>query len=101
MNKDCIKPCFSNGSECASWMDNNCDNCIKGSRYNPKTGTYTKSRCTIQDDIYTQYMGSGCDAIRKKSYEATRNNNCPYIVKLGTPRKKYGKRIKGQLELFN
>ena len=101
MRKDCTKPCFSCGSECASWVDKNCENCIKGSRYNAKNDTYTKCRRIIADDIFTQYMGSGTDAIRQKSYDATRHAVCPYIVPLGTPRKKYAKKIKGQLELFN
>lgn len=87
MKKDCTKPCFSNGSECSGWMDRNCDNCVKGSRYNAKKDTYTKIRCTIQEDIFTQYLGYGSDAIRQKSYDATLHVDCPYIVRLGTPRK--------------
>lgn len=100
MKKNCTIPCFSYGTEAAAWMCKNCDNCIKGSRYNPKTDTYTKCRCTIQDDIYIQYMGSGCDAIRQKSYDATRHNICPYIIPLGTPRPKRNKVTLGQLTLF-
>lgn len=88
MKKDCNNPCFSNGSECSAWMDRNCDKCIKGSRYNAKNDTYTKMRCTIQEDIFTQYMGYGNDPIRQKSYDATRENDCPYIVHLGTKRNK-------------
>ena len=97
---NCTKPCFSNGSECAEWLDKNCDRCVKASRYKAITDNYTKCRCSIQNDIFKQYMGSGNDAIGWKSYEATRMNICPHIVPLGTPRKKYTKKYKGQLNLF-
>lgn len=100
MKKDCIKPCFSYGCECGAWMDMNCDNCVKGSRYNAKNDTYTKIRCTIQEDILTQYLGKGNDAIRQKSYDATRHNECPYIVPLGAHRPKRYKVTLEQLTLF-
>lgn len=100
MKKNCTEPCFTNGSECCSWLDRNCDNCIKGSRFNDKNGNYTKMRCTIQEDILTQYMGKGNDAIRKKSYDATCYNDCPYIVPLGTPRPKRYKVTLEQQTLF-
>jgi hypothetical protein len=45
-------------------------------------------------------MGSGNDAIRQKSYDATRHNICPYIIPLGTPRPKRKKVTLGQLTLF-
>lgn len=67
MKKDCINPCFSNGTECDAWMDRNCDNCVKGSRYNAKNGTYTKIRCTIQEDIFTQYLGKGNEHLLGKT----------------------------------
>jgi hypothetical protein len=73
---------------------------IKGSRYNAKNDDYTKIRCTIQEDIFTQYLGKGNDAIRKKSYDATRHNDCPYIVPLGTPRPKRYKVTLEQQTLF-
>ena len=100
MKKDCTKPCFSNGSECSAWMNRNCDNCVKGSRYNAKNDTYTKMRCTIQEDILTQYMGKGNDAIRQKSYEATLLNDCSYIIPLGIPRPKRYKVTLEQKTLF-
>ena len=100
MKKDCNKPCFSNGSECCAWLDRNCENCIKGSRYNEKNGNYTKMRCTIQEDILTQYMGKGNDAIRQRSYEVTLLKDCPYIVPLGTPRPKRYKVTLEQQTLF-
>ena len=100
MKKNCTRPCFSNGSECDAWMDRNCENCVKGSRYNAKNDTTTKIRCTIQEDIFTQYLGKGNDAIRQKSYNATRHNNCPYIVPLGTPRPKRYKVTLEQQTLF-
>ncbi len=86
MKKDCNKPCFSNGSEFGAWMNMNCDNCVKGCRYNAKNDTYTKIRCKIQEDILTQYIGQGNNTIRQKSYEATQQNDCPYIIYLGTQR---------------
>ena len=94
MKKDCTKPCFSNGSGCCAWLDRNCDNCVKGSSNN------TKIRCAIQEDIFTQYLGKGNDAIRQKSYDATRYNDCPYIVPLGTPRPKRYKVTLEQQTLF-
>ena len=100
MKKDCTKPCFSCGSECGAWMDRNCDKCVKGSRYNAKNDTYTKIRCTIQEDIFTQYFGKGNDAIRQKSYEATQHYDCPYIISLGTPRPKRYKVTLEQQTLF-
>jgi hypothetical protein len=100
MKKNCTRPCFSNGSECGAWIDKNCDNCVKGSRYNAKNDSYTKIRCTIQEDIFTQYLGNGNDAIRQKSYDATRYNKCPHIIPIGTPRKKKYKVALEQQTLF-
>ena len=100
MKKNCTKPMFSSGSQCAFWMDANCDSCQKGSRYNEKNDTYTKMRCSIQIDIFTQYMGTGCDAVRQKSYDATRNEECPYKTPLGTKRGRKRKPVIGQTILF-
>ena len=99
--KKCNKPCFGNGSECYDWIERNCDICVKGSRYDTKKDRYTKIRCSIQDDIFAQDLGSGNDAIRQKSYDATRTNNCPYFIPLGTYKTNKNKVTTGQLTLFD
>lgn len=76
--------CFSNGSECVSWIEHNCDRCIKGQHYKEKTDTYSLSKCSVYRDIITQYLDVSY-AVNLRSVEATRHPSCPYIQ---TERKK-------------
>lgn len=77
---------FSCGSEFADWMCNNCDNCIKASRYNEKTDTYTKFRCKINEEIINQYLT--CGPIQQRTYDACQKWECPYKVTERKPRRK-------------
>lgn len=68
---------FSNGSEFMDWMALNCDNCVKASRYNEKTDTYTKFRCKINEEIIAQYCNSG--PISQRTYDTCQEwDGCPY-----------------------
>lgn len=89
------RPCFSCGREAEWWLETNCDRCVKSSHL--KIGTndeYTKSRCSIYDDIMTQYMGYGNEPIASRSYDATQGRTCPYIRTEWPPTKKRGKKDK-------
>lgn len=71
-------PLFSNGTEFQSWLANNCDLCVKASRYNEKTDSYTKYRCAIQRDIDVAYITDGMGS--KRTHDAIRlNPRCPYF----------------------
>lgn len=96
MNKT-TKPCFSNGSEAGWWMDRNCDYCIKASRLKDNGVDYTKSRCKIQDEILTQWMGRGDELISQRTYDVTQKADCPYRKEHYPKRNK--KKDKNQLEL--
>lgn len=91
------KPCFPNGSEAGWWMDRNCDNCIKASRLKDNGVDYTKSRCKIQDEILTQWMGRGDELISQRTYDVTQKADCPYRQEHYPKRNK--KKDKNQLEL--
>lgn len=68
---------FSNGSEFMDWMALNCDNCVKASRYNEKTDTYTKFRCKINEEIIAQCCNSG--PISQRTYDTCQKwDGCPY-----------------------
>ena len=70
-------PLFSNGTEFQSWLANNCDLCVKASRYNEKTDTYTKYRCAIQRDIDLAYINDGMGG--KRVHDAVKLARCPYF----------------------
>lgn len=44
-------PVYSNGTEFDMWVSRNCDRCVKASRYNENTDTYTKFRCAVNREI--------------------------------------------------
>lgn len=93
--KTTCEPMFSNGSELMTWTANNCDNCIKQSKYKEETDNYSEFRCTIDRDINMQVIG--VHEVSLRSYLVTQNSVCPYIQ---TERKLPKKRkIKNQLEL--
>ena len=68
------KPPFSNGTEFMVWEEHNCDQCIKASRYNEKTDTYSKVRCAVQQGIIDSMMGL---PIPQRSYDALQEWDCP------------------------
>lgn len=53
------KTLFSNGTDFMMWQSKNCDRCVKASRYNPKTDTYTKYRCAVQRNIEMSSVTDG------------------------------------------
>lgn len=93
------RPCFSSGSEAGWWMDRNCDYCIKASRLKDNGVDYTKSRCKIQDEILTQWMGRGNELISQRTYDVTQKADCPYRQEQWPKRKRTIKKDKNQLEL--
>lgn len=93
------RPCFSSGSEAGWWMDRNCDYCIKASRLKDNGVDYTKSRCKIQDEIFTQWMGRGDELISQRTYDVTQKADCPYRQEHWPKRKRTIKKDKNQLEL--
>lgn len=76
---------FSNGTSYMDWDSNNCQNCIKHSRYNEKTDTYSKYRCAIEKEIHTQFLTGGPISLR--TYYVCRKWECPY-KKTEWPKKK-------------
>lgn len=82
-------PVFSNGTEFELWMADNCDRCVKASRYNEKADTYTKFRCAVNREIIMAYMDD--DRASQRSYDICQNAVCPNIQ---TERKVYAKRPK-------
>lgn len=89
---------FGSGTECDIWSDNNCDKCVKGSRYkgddeygNPE---YTKIRCSIQRDIFIRMWSK--EPIAQRTIDACRKRICPYRQ---TERKHYEK-YKNEPKLF-
>lgn len=78
---------FSSGSEFADWECHNCDNCVKASTYNEKTGDYTKFRCAVQKEIILAYVGDGL--VSRRTYDACQKWDCPYRQET---RKKYHKK---------
>lgn len=88
MAKTVEHPCFSNGTEMEHWMSANCDKCYKSSRYKIETGDYTKSRCSIFDQVMTQYMGLGNEPVSERTYNTTQSYICPYRKEHWTRRKR-------------
>lgn len=96
--KKTTKSCFSNGTDAEIWHENNCGGCIKGSAdYAP----LDKVRCSIERDIFIQWMGYGSEEINLKSYDATQCMECPHKRTEYPPRKpRAEKKDINQLELF-
>lgn len=73
------KYCFSCGTDCADWIDHNCDNatcpCIKRQRVY-EDGNVGPFYCSVQKHIVTQYLGGG--KVSDKAYEAAQHYDCPY-----------------------
>ena len=92
-------PPFSNGTEFMMWEEHNCDRCIKSSRYNEKTATYTKIRCAVQREIFDAMMG---EPVSQRTYDICQKLRCPHIKTEWPKRTKKSKtqKIDGQLE-FN
>lgn len=68
-------PVFSNGSEFDCWVSRNCDHCVKASRYNEKTGGYTKFRCSVHREIIAAYLDDG--RASERTYNICHNADCP------------------------
>lgn len=86
--KKTFEQCFSNGSECVSWIERNCDRCIKGQHYKEKTDTYSISKCSVYRDIITQYLDASY-AVNLRSVDAVRQSSCPYIQTERKPVRKH------------
>lgn len=80
---------FSNGTEFMWWQGHNCDKCVKASRYNRQTDTYTKYRCAIQRDIEMASIGDGTTS--KRVYDICQEADCRYRQ---TGRKQYSRKPK-------
>ena len=68
-------PPFSNGTDFELWMARNCDRCIKASRYNEKTDTYTKFRCAVNREIIYAYLDDGRTS--KRAFDICQQIDCP------------------------
>lgn len=90
-------PVFSNGTEFDLWMADNCDRCVKASRYNAKTEKYTKFRCAVNKEIIMAYLDDG--RASQRTYDICQKRDCPNIQ---NERKVYVKRPKddNQPKLF-
>lgn len=90
-------PVFSSGTEFECWVERNCDRCLKASRYNEKTDTYTKFRCAVQREIIAAFFDDG--RASQRTYDICQNADCPNIQ---TERKRYANRPKpdNQPKLF-
>lgn len=91
---------FSNGSECESWMQYNCERCLKHSGYNWCKDSFSAFRCSIDKAI--QLQAAGFNEISLKAYEkakeAIESDVCPHIqLTRKTVTKK--RKIKNQLDL--
>jgi len=67
---------FSNGESFRRWDANNCDRCVKASRYIEKDDRYTVVRCAVQRDILQRMISP--EPISQRSYDACQQWNCPY-----------------------
>ena len=92
------EPMFSNGTEAMTWIENNCNNCWKQSRYSEKQDKWVNQKCSIERDIQAQMAGL---EINERSYLfVTSNSICPNR-QFERPRV-HKKRIKkGQSYLFD
>ena len=69
------EPMFSNGTEAMTWIENNCNNCWKQSRYSEKHDRWVNQKCSIERDIQAQMAGL---EINERSYLFVTNNSiCP------------------------
>jgi len=95
--KTTTEPMFSNASEFMSWSAANCEQCVKWSKYDEFTDTYTAFKCSIDRDINAQIMG--LHEVSQRSFDVTQERYCPYKC---TKRKKVFKKraIKNQLQLL-
>lgn len=88
---------FSNGTEHMRWDERNCERCIKGSRYNEKTESYSKTRCAIQRDIFTRMYSN--EPISQRTIEVCQMLDCPYR-KEHYPKRPKGDKYKNEPKLF-
>ena len=72
------KTLFSNGTDFMAWQSENCERCVKASRYNPKTDTYSKYRCAVQRNIEMALVTDGMGD--ERTYQATHSLICPYLM---------------------
>lgn len=82
---------FSNGTGEMIFREKNCEHCIKYSRYNSKTDSYTSFRCSIDRDIVTRMFND--HPIASRTCEITNNfilygYRCPLLKTTRPPRKK-------------
>lgn len=68
-------PVFSNGTEFELWMADNCDRCVKASRYKEKTDAYTKFRCAVNREIIAAYLDD--ERASERTYNICQNADCP------------------------
>ena len=90
-------PVFSNGTEFMVWEGENCDRCVKASRYNENTDTYTKFRCKVQEEIIMACLDDG--RASERTYKICQERFCKFLQ---TERKQYPRKPKfdNQPKLF-
>lgn len=88
---------FSNGTECAIWMERNCENgCVKAQKFDPRDMTWGRFYCAVQRDIVLAYLDDGKGT--KRVYDICQQDVCPLKR---TERKRYPKRdMNNQPNLF-
>lgn len=62
---------FSNGTEFMNWESNNCDQCVKASRYIEKEDRYTPVRCAVSATSLSEWVAAN----RSRSGRMTLANN--------------------------
>lgn len=89
---------FSNGTEFMEWEGNNCDQCVKSSRYIEKENRYTPIRCAVQRDIILRMMSP--EPISQRSYDACQKWDCPYRKTERKRKARHGISVKNLPKLF-
>lgn len=91
------EPLFSCGTDCAWWIENNCDKCIKGQKFHEKDQSYGPFYCKAQHDIIGAYLDDG--KASKRVYDISQHDDCPLKK---TERKQYPRKPKfdNQPKLF-
>ena len=94
MTKVNIDP-FSNGTDAMIWESENCEKCVRASRYKGESiagEEYTKCRCAIQRDIITRMFSD--EPISQRTIDVCSQRYCPYRKEKYTKYEKHKKEPK-------
>ena len=89
---------FSNGTEYMSWIERNCDRCVKAVFPNEKTDKLPKYRCAVQRNVDMALFTDGCGD--RHTYDAVKCSVCPYLKTERNTYKKKERIDENQLKLF-